>query len=212
MNLALGMALFLNGWRIAYFCIEIRRVKTEKIVITGGPSTGKTSVVKALENRGYCCIHEFIRGMTAAEKEDDTSKDFKVNPILSVEDPAAFNNTLLKGRIAQYQSIKDTNEKVVFLDRGIPDVHAYMNCFGQPYDEAFEQPAHSFRYDRVLILPPWREIYATDAERFETYEEAVQIFAALEKTYQNFGYETVPVPKGSIAERVEFILDLVNRN
>jgi len=212
MNLALGTDLFLNGWQIAYFCREIRILKTEKIVITGGPSTGKTSVIKALENRGYYCIHELIREMTASEKEEDASKNFTVNPILSVEDPAAFNNTLLKGRIAQYQSIKDTDEKVIFFDRGIPDVHAYMNCFGQPYDEAFEQPAHNFRYDRVLLMPPWREIYATDGERFETYEEAVRIFEFLEKTYQNFGYETVLVPRGSIAERTDFILDLVNRN
>ncbi|MGB6154089.1 MAG: ATP-binding protein [Pricia sp.] len=187
-------------------------MKTEKIVITGGPSTGKTSVIKALENRGYYCIHELIRDMTAAEKEGDTSRDFTINPILSVEDPTAFNTMLLEGRIAQYESIKNTAEKVVFFDRGIPDVHAYMDCFGQPYNQAFEQPARTFRYDRVLLMPPWREIHVTDAERFETFEEAVRIFTALEKAYQNFGYDIVLVPKGSIVERTDFILDLIHRH
>lgn len=179
-------------------------------MITGGPSTGKTAVVKALESKGYFCIHEFVRGLTAVEKEADTSSVFVTNPILSVKDPAAFNTKLLEGRIAQYRSIDKTEEKVVFFDRGIPDVHAYMNCFEQPFDKAFEQPAHAFRYDKVLLMPPWREIYATDAERFETYEESKGIFKALEKTYQNFGYDIILIPKGSVAERTDFILDLIH--
>lgn len=190
--------------------IGIFKLKTEKIVITGGPSTGKTSVIKALESRGYLCIHEFVREMTAAEKQDDTSKNFVTNPILSVKDPAAFNTRLIEGRIAQYRSVEKMNEKVVFFDRGIPDVHSYMNCFGQSYDKAFEQVAYDFRYDRILLMPPWREIYTTDAERFETYDESERIFKALEQTYQDFDYKTILIPKSSVAERTDFILDSIN--
>ncbi len=179
-------------------------------MITGGPSTGKTSVIKALENRGYFCIHEIVRSLTAAEKGADSIEDFTTNPILSVKDPVAFNNKLLEGRIAQYESVEETDKKIVFFDRGIPDVHSYMNCFGQRYDKAFERPARSFRYDRVLLMPPWREIYATDAERFESYEASERIFTALERTYRNFGYEINLIPKASVKERTDFILDLVN--
>ena len=179
-------------------------------MITGGPSTGKTSVIKLLESLGYLCIHELIRSMTAAEKKDDASRDFVTNPILSVENPEAFNTKLLEGRIAQYQSIAKKNEKVIFFDRGIPDVHSYMNCFGQPYNKKFEQPAYDFRYDRIFLMPPWLEIYAPDAERFESYEESVRIFSSLKKTYQNFGYDIILIPKGSVTERTDFILDVVN--
>lgn len=134
------------------------------------------------------------------------------NPILSVKDPVEFNIKLLEGRVAQYVSVEKTDEKIVFFDRGIPDVHAYMNCFGQHYDEVFERPGYNFRYDRVLLMPPWREIYATDAERFESYEESVRIFTSLKKTYQNFGYDVILIPKGSISERTDFILDELNRD
>ena len=185
-------------------------MKTEKIVLTGGPSTGKTSVIKALQNMGYFCIDEFVRGMTAAEKSDTTDHDFATNPILSVKDPLAFNTKLLEGRIAQYCSIEKTDRKEVFFDRGIPDVHAYMNCFKQTYDEAFERPAHVFRYDRILLMPPWREIFVTDPERFESYEASERIFTALKKTYENFGYETILIPRISVAERTNFILDLIH--
>ena len=179
-------------------------------MITGGPSTGKTSVIEALEKRGYYCVHELIRSLTAAVKETDNFKDLTANPILSVKDSLAFNTKLLEGRIAQYKSVKETDCNIVFFDRGIPDVHAYMNCFGQPYDQTFELPAQSFRYDLVLLMPPWREIYATDAERFESYEASEGIFTALENTYRDFGYDTILVPKASVMERTDFILDVVN--
>ncbi len=193
-----------------YFCYGKNfLLNTKKIVITGGPSTGKTSVILALKNRGYCCIPELVRSLTAAEKDAKNMGSIITNPILSVRDPVAFNNKLLEGRIAQYRSAEKTDYNIVFFDRGIPDVHSYMNCFGQSYDNAFELPAHTFRYDRVLLMPPWREIYAADAERFESYEESERIFTSLEKTYQNFGYEITLIPKGSVTERMDFILDLV---
>lgn len=179
-------------------------------MITGGPSTGKTSVIQELENRGYYCIPELVRSLTAAEKGEKHMGSIITNPILSVKDPVAFNTKLLEGRIAQYESVANTDEKIVFFDRGIPDVHSYMNCFGQQFDEAFERPVHSFRYDTIFLMPPWSEIYATDAERFESYEASERIFTFLKKTYQNFGYEITLIPKGGVKERTDFILDLVN--
>ncbi|WP_245726558.1 AAA family ATPase [Pricia antarctica] len=185
-------------------------MNTKKIVITGGPSTGKTSVILELEKRGCFCIPELVRSLTVAEAAAKNMESIMVNPILSVKDPVEFNNKLLKGRIAQYRSVEKMEEKMVFFDRGIPDVHAYMTCFGQEYTDVFEHPAHNFRYDQVLLMPPWREIYATDAERFESYSTSERIFTALEKTYRNFGYEITLIPKGSVMERTDFILDLVN--
>jgi len=185
-------------------------LKAKKIVITGGPSTGKTSVIKDLERRGHFCIHELVRGLTAAEKEHNNAGNFTTNPILSVKDPAEFNNKLLEGRIAQYESVAKTDEKVVFFDRGIPDVHAYMSCFGQQFDEGFERPGYDFRYDLVLLMPPWLEIHTTDNERFESYEASERIFTSLKITYESFGYKTILIPKGSVTERTDFIMDLVN--
>ena len=186
----------------------------EKIVITGGPSTGKTAIVLELERRGFFCVHELVRDMTSSEKKTGNSDNFETNPILSVKDPENFNRMLLAGRIEQFRSVDTAlnpiKENKVFFDRGIPDVHAYMRCFGQEYDSEFERHAREFRYDRILLLPPWREIYTTDSERFESYEESERIFAALRETYRDFGYDLTLVPKGSIAERTECILNLTN--
>ncbi|MDO6518077.1 ATP-binding protein [Zobellia uliginosa] len=185
-------------------------MELKKVVITGGPSTGKTSVIEHLESKGFPCVHELIRSMTLSEKNEAGSTDFSVNPIVSVKDPKKFNQQLLEGRIKQYTSVENTTGEVVFFDRGIPDVHAYMNCFGQEYDEAFERPCHIYRYDKILLMPPWKEIHVVDNERFESFEEAERVYEYLKSTYEKVGYPITLVPKGSIEERTEFILKQLN--
>jgi broad-specificity NMP kinase len=39
-------------------------LKAKRIVITGGPGTGKTSVIAKLEDSNFYCYHEVIRSMT----------------------------------------------------------------------------------------------------------------------------------------------------
>jgi predicted ATPase len=40
----------------------------KKILITGGPGTGKTELIKGLEHRGYTCEHEIVRKITEEGK------------------------------------------------------------------------------------------------------------------------------------------------
>ncbi|NNE77231.1 MAG: ATP-binding protein [Pricia sp.] len=190
--------------------LSILLLNTKRVVITGGPSTGKTSVIKSLEELGFTCVHELIRSMTSAEKNEENADVFVTNPILSVNDPKKFNQQLLEGRIEQYKNTQNFDIDLVFFDRGIPDVHAYMNCFGLPYDEKFEEPCYTYRYHQIFLFPPWRDIHVIDNERFESYEESVQIYECLKKTYENFGYPITQVPKGSVEERTTFIKDFLN--
>ncbi len=182
----------------------------KKVVITGGPSTGKTSVIENLEKKGFPCVHELIRSMTSSEKNEDKTTNFEVNPIVSVKDPKKFNQKLLDGRIKQYTDADSINGEVVFFDRGIPDVHAYMNCFGQEYSTEFEKPCYTYKYDQILLMPPWKEIHVVDNERFESFEEAERIYEHLKTTYEHVGYPITLVPIGTIEERTQFILELLN--
>lgn len=185
---------------------------TKKIVVTGGPSTGKTVVVRNLEEQGYTCLHEVIRDMTQEQKIEENSTGFVSNPIVSVSDPEAFNSNLLKARVSQFESVENLNSELVFFDRGIPDVLAYMDCFGQSYDSKFTNAALENRYDIVFIMPPWKEIHVRDGERFESFEESLRIDKALTKSYLTFGYNVQVVPKVSILDRVQFILEHVKEN
>lgn len=190
-----------------YFCrYIIHELRPKKIVITGGPGTGKSSVIHTLESSGYYCFHEIIRTMTLEAKEKRQEDEHVSNPLLFADDPMEFNRQLLQARLEHYKQGLKLKRPLVFFDRGIPDVLAYMEHFGQDYERYFLETAREHRYDQVFLLPPWEEIYVQDNERLETFEEAVAIHHALMKTYEDLGYQPEVIPEGSIEERAEQIL------
>ncbi len=187
-------------------------MNTKKIVITGGPSTGKTAVIEVLQQEGYPCKEEVIRAMTLAKKEADDNLVFESNPIVSVDDPAAFNQMILQARIEQYKSSLDTSEELIFFDRGIPDVLAYMDCFNQEYDESYKEACTLSRYDFVFLMPPWKEIHINDSGRFESFEESLRINDCLANSYRSFGYDVQIVPKDTISNRVDYLLNYIKEH
>ena len=182
----------------------------QKVVITGAPGTGKTSIIRELEQQGFHCFHEIIRDMTSKAKSEGSTVEFVSNPLVFVEDAHQFNKELLLGRAEHYKQSLTTGVALSFFDRGIPDVLAYMDFFEQSYGDEFVEVCKVHPYDRVFIVPPWKEIYVEDGERFESFEEAENIHHALMKTYSEFAYKPVEVPKDSISKRIAFILETLN--
>lgn len=182
-------------------------MSAKRIVITGGPSTGKTSVIEELERTGHLCLHEVIRAMTLQEKTEGENVTMVTNPIISVSDPMQFNLKVLNARIAQFNDAIKAKSEIVFFDRGIPDVLAYMDCFAQSYDSLFKNACDIMRYDHVFLMPPWAEIHVNDNERFESFEESLRIYDCLKTSYENFSYEVIIVPKGSVSKRIDFIMN-----
>lgn len=171
-----------------------------KIVVTGGPSTGKTSIIEEIGTRGFRCFHEISRSITLEARAQGI-------PQLFVSDPLLFSEKILKGRLEQFNEASRTSDPVVFFDRGLPDVLAYMDHVGQNYGDSFLEACTRNRYDAVFLLPPWKEIHISDNERHEDFEEALRLHGFLEETYARFGYEVRHVPTGPVDERVDFILN-----
>ena len=162
--------------------------------------------------RGFHSFHEIIRTMTSAAKKEGNIENFISNPLAFVSDPYLFNQKLLRGRVQQFHHASSIKDPVVFYDRGIPDVLAYMNYFKQEFDEEFIAACTKNQYDQVLLLPPWKAIYKSDEERFESYEEALEIHTHLDATYKSFGYTPKIVPEGTIEERTSYILSTLIAN
>ncbi|HET8854969.1 MAG TPA: ATP-binding protein [Salinimicrobium sp.] len=175
-------------------------MKSKKIVITGAPGTGKTSLIHALEKKGYFCLNEISRQITREAQQNGISQLF-------LKDPLLFSELLLEGRIKQFMMAENSGSGVVFLDRGIPDVTAYMDFIRKEYPPAFKKAASEHQYEEVFLLPPWKEIYKPDNERYESFDQASAIHDFLSKTYSGLGYQPVELPFGTIEERISFILD-----
>ena len=172
------------------------------IVIIGGPGTGKSTLIDGLVNHGYCCYPEISREITIEAQKEGIDQLFLENPLL-------FSEKLLEGRIRQFQNAQQETHNVVFIDRGIPDVVAYMDFIGDLYPDHFASACEEFKYTKIFLLPPWEEIYESDSERYEDFNQSAIINKHLVETYQKFGYDLIEVPKDTVANRILYILDKI---
>ncbi|MGY0408112.1 MAG: AAA family ATPase [Polaribacter sp.] len=176
-----------------YFC-----TMQQKIVLIGGPGTGKTTVLNEFITRDLFCIPEISREVILKAKKQGIDQLFLTDPLL-------FSNMLLEGREKQYIEASKSEEKIIFFDRGIPDIQAYLDYFKTTHPSYFLEKGTQYRYTKIFHFPPWKEIYTIDNERYETFEESVLIDQFLLKAYTNLGYYVYNVPFGSTKERANFI-------
>lgn len=180
------------------------KITSKKHLLIGGPGTGKSSTLKKLEKKGHVCFPEIARQITLEAQQEGIEQLFITNPL-------AFSNALLEGRIHQYHLAEQTSKATVYIDRGIPDITAYLDYTKQAYPSIFTEANKKYRYDTVFHFPIWEEIFRSDNERYENFEQAKQIDYFLQNTYTALGYELITVPVGSIEERAIFILQYHNQ-
>ncbi|MEM6721356.1 MAG: ATP-binding protein [Bacteroidota bacterium] len=180
-------------------------MNTKRVLIIGGPGTGKSTLITALEAKGHVCFHEISREVTAAAQKKGIEQLFLTQPLL-------FSELLLKGRIQQFNDAEPLDTEYAFYDRGIPDVAAYMDYTGDAYPDLFRDACKEHVYDIAFMLAPWKEIYEQDNERYESFEQAETIQQYLKSAYENYGYQLIDVPFGTVSERVSFILHILKNH
>lgn len=172
-------------------------MNTLRIIITGAPGTGKSSLLDLLAKQ-YPTVEEaariIIKQELAARSHD-----------LPWDDLMAFSKKVIA---LQHQQYEDFQGKIAFYDRGMPDVFAYLRSQKLTPTEEMRKLVHDNPYHtKVFITPPWENIYANDNERKESFEEAATIHDHLVNIYQELSYELVEIPKLSIEKRLAFVLD-----
>ena len=178
-------------------------MNNEIIVLIGGPSSGKSTLIDALTTKGYACLPEISREIIDKAQKEGIDQLF-------LEQPLLFSEMLLEGRKKQFIEAQNHTDNVVFIDRGLPDVLAYMHYIGDDYPAIFTETCNTHKYTKVFMLPPWKEIYVSDKERYESYEQALEIHEHLVQTYTNFGYDIIEVPKDIVENRAAFILNKIS--
>lgn len=172
----------------------------QKIVFIGGPGSGKSTVINELTKQKYTCMPEISRQVTLQARKEGIEQLFLTKPLL-------FSEKLLEGRIQQHIDAENTNENIIFFDRGIPSVHAYLRYFDTEFPNIFLEKSEEYRYTKVFQFLPWKEIYTSDNERYENFEQSVKISKFLSEAYHELGYEIINVPFGSVEDRCNFIIN-----
>lgn len=168
-------------------------------IITGGPGAGKTTVIMGLqETFGYAIQMEAGRSII----QQQMSQNGTILPWL---DPSGFADAMFRISYQQYLESQMHPETVIF-DRGIPDIIGFLHLSNLPVPKAYIDAATDLRYQsKVFITPPWKEIYAKDAERRQSWQEAKATYQVMLNIYTKLGYQLIDLPLDSPSNRTAFI-------
>ena len=185
--------------------------KTNWWIITGGPSTGKSELIKNLAKRGYKTMAEAAR----------VDIDSKLDKGRTIEQIRANEVELQIAVLRLKEKLEDETpeNELIFWDRGLAgDSMAYLSLAKRPkgtpiniYDSGITIVAKR-RYQGVFLLDQLPS-YEQDYARVEDNVSGTHIHRRIGFVYETLGYKPIRVPvfpgneAVSINERAQFIID-----
>lgn len=177
--------------------------QTNWIVITGGPSSGKSTLIEHFKSNGYSVVPESARILI----DKEIAKGKTLQEIRS--DEKEFQRKILQMKMKLEEQLSP--QQLTFFDRGIPDSVAYYQiCGGDRGDmDSVLQACQKRRYKKVFLLEqvPFQNDYA----QTEDQKRAQTISKLLYEAYTDLGYDVIKVPLFPIKERAEIILSCIGR-
>jgi len=173
-------------------------------VLTGAMGAGKSTVLGEISKMGIECVAEPARQILKEQRSIGGNG-------VPERDPGIFSELMLSRSIHQYIE-REKTERVIILDRGIPDMLGYAELFKQN-PTIFANAARLYQYNsRVLFFEGWEEIYTTDDERKIDFAGASGFGTILHDAYDQLGYTLITVPTGAVKDRVTFVLEHIAEN
>ena len=172
-------------------------------ILTGGPGSGKTTVLEALAQLGYTVVPEV--GRTIIQQQMQTQ-----GKALPWEDKQLFFEHMFEASLVDYQQ---QSHQLTFFDRGLLDSLGYASLEQLTTNALQRKLAKQTQYaSTIFIFPPWKAVYQQDTERKQDFSLAIQTYETMRMTYESFGYQLVEMPCTTVEQRVEFILNYLRLN
>ncbi|MEM9551277.1 MAG: AAA family ATPase [Pseudomonadota bacterium] len=167
-------------------------------LITGCSGGGKSTLLKALSERGFATVPEPGRRIVTEELAGDGTA-------LPWVDMRAFARRAVEMAISDFENAHHL-EALVFFDRGLIDAAiALEHASGQSVRDTLGD--HRPYATSVFVVPPWEEIFASDTERRHDFGEAVQEYHRITRTLDALGYRQHLLPRVSVSSRVDMVLN-----
>ena len=168
--------------------------------ITGGPGSGKTTLINELKKRGYRCVEEVARQLI----QEQIVLNGEALPWKNLK---LFKEQLFNRSIETYRLAMESSCEITFFDRDVLDLISYNRLTQTESSEELKKAAMTLTYNKkIFVAPPWQKIYCNDDERRQTYEEAKEIYKNIVQVYKDYEREIIELPKVSVEKRADFIL------
>jgi len=173
----------------------------KKYIITGAPSTGKTSIIKELKAKGYNCLNEVSREIIKKEQENNK----KGTPWQDIERFTCLVFDKTKKELEQ-------ENNYLFSDRSLIDNIAYLSNLQKKVPSNLNSfPFKKYYHNIVFFAPIWEEIFVQDKQRLQTFEEAKKISKKIREAYKISEFKIILLPFVSSKERADFIISTINK-
>lgn len=121
-------------------------------------------------------------------------------------DMAAFLRQAIDVALEDYATALGSDSQWVFFDRGLIDAAAALQVLtGDPVLDTLDLK-HRY-HSCVFMAPPWPEIYVQNDERRHDMDAALSEFKQLQQTYPTLGYAITLLPKISMVQRADFVVN-----
>ena len=180
--------------RVKKECLKFKKA-LPWYVITGPPSSGKTTLINELSKLGYLTYPEAARVIIDREM----AKGKSIEEIRKNE--AEFQKKVFRMNVEIERAAP--KDKIVFFDRAIPDSIAYYQLYGLDPKEVFDA-CKKIRYKKVFFLEPLP--FVKDYARIENGKTVEKLTNLLKENYKKLGYKIVTIPAMPVKERLNKIL------
>ena len=170
--------------------------KTNWYVITGGPSSGKTTTVNQLTKFGYKTTIEHARHYIDTQRQIGRS----VEDIRNHQ--KEFQLGVLDMQIEQEKEISP--DEIVFLDRAIPDALAYYRFLNLEVDPKLTEAMKTVSYKKIFIMEYLPLV--NDYARTEDVTAQKIIHEIICEVYESLPFQIIHVPVLPLDCRLAVIL------
>ena len=171
-------------------------------VITGGPSTGKTTLLTELSRRGYATVPEAARTII----DENLANGITVEKLR--QDEKKFQESVVR-RKAMIEASLEPN-KLLYFDRGMQDTTAYLTAYNFATELWVQALIDNATYRKVFLLEPVTA-FENDYARTEDASFSKQLHLLLRDAYSSCGITVVIVPSMSVEDRATYVLKHTNQ-
>lgn len=176
----------------------------KKYIITGTPGSGKTTLIRLLEQQGHAVVEEAATDIIALEQALGNPEPWK---------EIAFIDKIVKLQEQRQLNLSARPQSLQFFDRSPICTYALCQFLAYaPTENLLKEIDHITNnniYEKnVFFIDNLGFITPTDARKIN-YEEALRFEQLHLEAYDQFGYECIRIKPNSIPKRLQQILDQI---